>query len=249
MKDQFEKQERYFRLGEDYFWLSGQNAIVDRRLAPLLERAVWETAPRPLRVLDLGCGPGNTLRRFARWGHVYGFDFSLDALAFARTKGVTRVFSGDSTALPIASGMFDCVLALDVLEHVADDDAALREIARVLRPGGIFFFTVPAFMSLWRHHDEMYGHYRRYAKAEFVGKVRRAGLQVLSCHFFKCAFFPPLWVLAKLEQAGLVRRRDNFFSLPKWLNRVMEAEIVWEHGWGLAGWIPFGVSLLCFGRR
>lgn len=249
MKDRFDRQERYFRLGEDYFWLSGQNTVVEQGLTPHLERVARETAPRRPRILDLGCGPGNTLRGFARWGHVYGLDFSLDALAFARTKGVTRVFSGDSTALPIVPGSFDCVLALDVLEHVADDDASLREIARVLRPGGIFFFTVPAFMSLWRHHDEMYGHYRRYSKTEFDEKVRRAGLQMLSSSFFKCAFFPPLWVLAKLERAGLIPRRDNFFLLPKWLSRLMEAEIVWEYRCGLARWIPFGVSLLCFGHR
>ncbi len=249
MKDELAKQERFFQLGETYFWFSGQNTIVEEQLRPYLERAAREAAPRPLRILDLGCGPGNTLRRFSRWGYVFGLDFSLDALAFARTKGVTRVCSGDSTFLPIASASCDCVLALDVLEHVADDDAALREVVRVLRPGGVFCFTVPAFMSLWRHHDEMYGHYRRYTKAEFSAKVRRAGLQVVACNFFKCAFYLPLRILAALERVGVLPRRDNFFSPPAWLNRLLEAEIVWEDGSGLARHLPFGVALLCVGRR
>ena len=249
MKDELAKQLRYFQLGESYFWLSSQNTIVERMLAPHLEQAARTVAPRAIRILDLGCGPGNTLQRFMRWGRVYGVDFSLDALAFARTKGVERVLSGDSTALPIAAGSIDCVLALDVIEHVADDEAALREIARVLRPGGVFLFAVPAFMTLWRYHDEAYGHYRRYTKADLCAKVRRAGLDITSCHFFKCAFFMPLWVLAMLERRGWIPRRDNFFEVAPWLNRVMAAEIVWEATSGLARWMPFGVSLLCLGRR
>ncbi len=249
MKDEFDKQARFSQLGESYFWLSSQNTIVEEKLRPYLERAASQRAHGALRILDVGCGPGNTLLRFSRWGRVYGLDFSLDALAFARRKGVISVVSGDLTSLPISSQSIDCVLALDVLEHVSEDDAALSEMARVLRPGAFFFFTVPTFMSLWRHHDEMYGHYRRYSKAEFVDKVRRTGLRITSCHFFKCAFFPPLWVLARLEHFGLIPRRDNFLSVPKWLNRVMEAEIVWENRSGLARRVPFGVSLLCMGHR
>lgn len=249
MKDEFEKQARYFGLGETYFWLSGQNTIVEQRLRPALEETVREAAPRMIRILDMGCGPGNTLIRLSRWGRAYGMDYSLDALRFARNKGIQHVFSADSTVLPMQSESFDCVVALDVLEHVDDDETALREIARVLRPRGVFLLTVPAFMSLWRYHDEMYGHYRRYAKSEFTDKVRRAGLTITACHFFKCAFFPALWLLAKLERLRLIPRRDNFFSVPKWLNTAMESLIVWENSSGFARCVPFGVSLLCVGRR
>lgn len=248
MKDEQAKQQRYFDLGEGCFWLSSQNTIVEDALRPHLELAAREGG-RPLRIVDLGCGPGNTLRRLQPWGTVYGFDYSLDALTFARGKGVQRLLSGDSTALPIASGAVDCLVALDVIEHVENDEAALREIARVLRPGGIFLFTVPAAMALWRYHDEMYGHYRRYSRPDFTGKVRRAGLQIAACHFFKLAFFLPLWLLARLERLGAIPRRDNFYAVPRWLNRLLEAEIVWEIRSGLTRLAPFGVSLLCVGQR
>jgi len=248
-KDEFHKQARFFHLGEEYFWLSGQNTLVERQLKPCLEAVARKAAPGAIRILDLGCGPGNTLTRFSRYGNVYGLDSSPHALSFTRSRGVKRIFSGECTAIPIASASFDCVLALDVLEHIADDESAMREIARVLRPGGLFFFTVPAFMSLWRYHDVMYGHHRRYTKAEFTEKVMRAGLEISSCHFFKCIFFPPLWVLAKLERLWLIPRRDNFYATPGWLNRLMEALIVWECESGFARHIPFGVSLLCFGHR
>jgi SAM-dependent methyltransferase len=249
MKDELDKQARFFHLGEKYFWLSSQNELVDRALRPDFRRLRDEAGRRPLRILDLGCGPGNTLRRLLPEGQVYGFDYSLDALAFARTKGIRCVFSGESTALPVASATFDCVIALDVLEHVDDDGGALAEIARVLRPGGVFCFTVPAFMALWRYHDEAYGHFRRYRRAEFMRRVRAADLEISACRFFKCAFFPPLLVLAILERLGWIPRRDNFFAVPDWLNRLFAAQILWEDRSGLGRLLPFGVSLLCLGRR
>jgi SAM-dependent methyltransferase len=249
MKHEVEKQARFFNLGEQYFWLASQNELAERQLRPYLRRLARENGRQTLRILDLGCGPGNTLRRLAPAGRVYGFDYSLDALAFARSKGIQHVFSGELTALPVASGAFDCVIALDVLEHVEDDQAALREAARVLRPRGVFLFTVPAFMALWRYHDEAYGHFRRYGRADFRRRVLDAGLEVRVCRFFKRAFFLPLLIMAALERRGWLVRRDNFFTVPSWLNRLLAAQIVWEDRSRL-GWIlPFGVSLLCVGHR
>lgn len=251
MRDDLEKQERYHELGETYFWLASQNAIVERALWPYLEELRLAGGDRRLRLLDLGCGPGNMLRRLRRWGIAVGCDYSLDALSFAREKGFACVLSSDSIRLAVASGAIDCLIALDVLEHVEDDVAAMREIARVLRPGGVFLFTVPAFPLLWRHHDVMYGHFRRYLKSELIRKVRGAGLSVEECRFIKCAFFLPLLVLAKLERfaSRVVPPRDNFYAVPRWVNRALASQIVWEDRLRLTRWLPFGVSLMCVGRR
>ena len=72
-----------------------------------------------------------------------------------------------------------------------------------------------------------------------------------SCRFFKCAFFPPLLLLAKLERviASQAEPRDNFYTVPSRLNRVLSREIVLEERSGITRWMPFGVSLLCVGRR
>lgn len=247
MKDDPARQQRYHELGEDCFWLSGQNVLVEDELRPRLETSAAPS--RPPRILDVGCGPGNTLRRLAPWGTAVGFDFSPEALGFARGKGLRRVVSGDSMALPIQSGSIDCVVALDVIEHVADDGAVLREIARVLRPGGCFLLTVPASMALWRYHDVAYGHFRRYRRPDLVARVQGAGLTIEVCEFFKSMFFLPLWILARLEALGLLPRRDNFYRVPRWLNTVLTSAIVWERRSGLGGRLPFGVALMCVGRR
>ncbi len=97
----------------------------------------------------------------------------------------------------------------------------------------------------------MYGHFRRYRRPDFVARVRTAGLVVESCRFFKCAFFPLLLLLAKLERlmASVAEPRDNFYGVPSWLNGMLSREIVLEERTGLTRWMPFGVSLLCVGRR
>jgi SAM-dependent methyltransferase len=250
VKEEFEKQARFFELGESYFWFAAQNTLVEWVLERYLPHLATGLQGRRLRILDLGCGPGNTLCRLARWGKAFGMDFSLDALAFARTKGEFPVLSADAMALPFASASLDCVVALDVLEHVEDDERALSEIRRVLRPGGVFIFMVPAFMALWRHHDVMYGHFRRYGKQDFLGRVGRMRLTVHECRFFKCGFFLPLWAVAKCERwaPGILPQRDNFYAVPRWLNHVLEREIVWEERLRLTRLLPFGVSLLCVGH-
>jgi len=100
-------------------------------------------------------------------------------------------------------------------------------------------------------HDVMYGHFRRYSRAELLAKVRDAGLAVESCRFIKCAFFLPLLALARFERlaAGVRTPRDSFYSVPGWFNGLLATEIEWEDRSGLTRWLPFGVSLLCVGRR
>jgi len=251
VKDEPERQERFIGLGDDYYWLAGQNDIVESMFRPALRRVASASDGRRPHLLDIGCGAGFLLRRFADAAEGVGSDFSLDALAHARKGGNRRVLSSDSTALPFRSAAFDGVVCLDVLEHIEDDAAALREIARVLRPGGAFLFAVPAFPALWRDHDEMYGHFRRYYRADFVARVRAAGLTVEDCRFIKVAFFAPLLAIA-LYQRFASRGggpRDNFYAVPRWLNRALRALIAGEHRFGVTRVAPLGVSLACLGRR
>lgn len=251
MKEDVAAQERYGALSETYFWNTAHNDVVDDALSPVLGRRAADTT-RPLRLLDVGCGPGNTLRRLTRWGVTFGVEYSEAALAVARRRGLTRLVAGDGGALPLRGGTMDCVVALEVIEHFADDLAVLREIHRLLRPGGVLALSVPAFMALWRSHDEMYGHHRRYSRERLLAVTRQAGFSTERCEFIKCAYFLPLLVRATLDR----RRRDggnggadDFFRLPRWVNELLRAQIVWERRLGLNRLLPFGVSLLWIGRR
>jgi arsenite methyltransferase len=114
------------------------------------------------RVLDAGCGPGfyvaETLERVGAQGSVVGVDASEPMLALAakRCEGHDNVsfHEGDVTALPVNDGDFDRALSVQVLEYVADIPAALRELRRVLRPGGrVLIWDVDWATVSWHSHD------------------------------------------------------------------------------------------------
>jgi SAM-dependent methyltransferase len=108
---------------------------------------------------------------------------------------------GDATRMPFPDGAFDRVIAAEVLEHIPDDWQALREIARVLRPGGQVAVTVPAWLPeriCWRLSDDYHnvpgGHVRIYTRAEMETKLARAGLRVGGHHHAHGLHSPYWWV-------------------------------------------------------
>ena len=110
------------------------------------------------RVLDLGCGGGrHAFEVYRRGADVVAFDLdpaelapvrgmfgAMRAAGEASPEGDATAISGDATAMPFGDGMFDRVIAAEVLEHIGDDQRAMNELGRVLRPGGLAAITVPA---------------------------------------------------------------------------------------------------------
>jgi SAM-dependent methyltransferase len=139
------------RLGNPSFvWRSGQ----ERRLA-IIERYV-PLAGR--RVLDLGCGLGEYVRGFARQGaHAYGCDVAHGRLAEARRRGAGDLVQAAGEALPYADASFDVVVLNEVIEHVSDDRATMREVARVLAPGGICVIYAPNRLYPFETHGVYLG--------------------------------------------------------------------------------------------
>ena len=97
----------------------------------------------PLRMLDVGCGTGANLEMLSAFGNAEGVDVSDDALEFCRRKGLT-VQKGLAEELPYEDGAFDVTTALDVVEHLDDDIAGLKEMYRVTKSGGYSLIFVPA---------------------------------------------------------------------------------------------------------
>jgi SAM-dependent methyltransferase len=167
------------------------------------------------RVLDLGCGSGrHAYEAYRRGADVVACDADegelriVAAMAAAMHKAReapatahARPVAGDGTAMPFGDAVFDRVIAAEVLEHIHDDQAALREIARVLRPGGLLAVTVPAWLPeriCWRLSDDYHnvpgGHVRIYTRPELEAKLRRAGLTV-GRHHHAHGLHSPYWWL------------------------------------------------------
>lgn len=202
--------------------------------------------PPDAAVLDTGTSTGSNLRLCSELGFsaVEGLDLSPEAIRFCRDKGLGTVRQGDICAMPFADGHFDLVLATDVIEHVDDDLLALREIVRVLRPGGRTLITVPAFPTLWGHQDIIGQHKRRYRLTGLADKVRSAGLTLDTAYHMNFLLFVPIWLARHLIRwLGLRLRNENEINTPA-LNQILTW--VFQLDVTVAPWLrpPFGVSLV-----
>ena len=152
------------------------------------------------RVLDVGCGSGGLLA-YLRQHHPIqpvGVDLFPGTLPNCVRRGVRLVGAADATALPFPDGAFDLVVAQDVVEHIEDDLAALREIRRACAPGGLALILVPAFQFLWSARDVQLRHYRRYTLPQLAGRVKAAGFELVHRTYTDCCLLPPLWAAVRL---------------------------------------------------
>jgi SAM-dependent methyltransferase len=148
--------------------------------------AEMKKAPKTARVLDAGCGYGiYSLMLGKRGFSVDAIDIDSDRVAGLRrslselpeAQKHVRTHVGSLTALPFADGSFDRIICPEVVEHIADDQAALRELARVLAPGGKLIFTVPAWSKWNEGFYKNFLHERvGYRPAELSDTFERLGL-------------------------------------------------------------------------
>ena len=218
--------EEMAALEDHHWWFVGRRKL----LWSLLRREGG--VARGARVLDAGCGTGRNLVEFGG----IGVDPSPDAVAAARARGV-EVVQAPVEALPFADASFDLLLATDVLEHVEDDGAALRELRRVAAPGALLLVTVPAHPWLWSGHDEALHHRRRYRRAELLREVRAAGWEPAVATWWNAALLPAIALVRSFSRGS---RADHNRSAPRVLRLPMAVE-AWLVGRGVN--LPFGVSL------
>jgi SAM-dependent methyltransferase len=230
-----------------HWWFAGRRRILESFLERII--ADLKIKDRPPRILDVGCGTGANLEMLSRFGEAEGVDVSEDALAFCHARGLERVRLGAAEQLPYEDGSFDLVTALDVVEHLDDDAAGLREMRRVLRPDGRALFFVPAFMFLWGVQDDISHHRRRYRLPQLLKTVRAAGFEIERATYANITFFAPILLgRALMRVTGLRPASENNItvsSLNGLFGRLLGAESVLLRRANL----PFGVSALCVARR
>lgn len=144
----------------------------------LLLQVLLEGAPGR-RVVDVGAGSGTFAHRLERLGFdVTAVDASAETIRRLAGMGVKAVLA-DAVRLPFEDASFEAAVAAEVLEHIADDVAALTEIARVVRPGGVVAVSVPSGRT--GASDRWAGHERRYSRDSLLEACGRAGLSVERC--------------------------------------------------------------------
>jgi SAM-dependent methyltransferase len=138
-------------------------------------------------VLEVGAGEGALGVRLARRYRYVGLELDARSFETARRRferaGAESIVHGDLSTLP-AGASFDLVCAFEVLEHIEDDAAALREWASHLRPDGWLLLSVPAFSRRFGSSDRKAGHYRRYEREQLGATLAAAGLQPRSIQLY-----------------------------------------------------------------
>ena len=146
--------------------------------AKVLERAVVDRVAPGCRLLDVGCGIGDNLRIFVTSGlELHGIEYSeVSARHAARLLGDhAEVRTGSATALPYPDASFDAAICIEVLEHVGDDVAAIKEISRVLKPDGLLVMSVP-YRHYFRRYLNTMGHFRHYTRETAVNLLQQGRL-------------------------------------------------------------------------
>lgn len=163
--------------------------------------AVQRHAVKVESVVDVGAGSGFFCQEALKiypdaTGRCVDPNYSAERLG--QRQGMRFVLTPPENAA-------DLYLMIDVLEHVPDDRALVREYARVAQDGAIFAVSVPVFMSLWSPHDVFLEHYRRYTLPELVSTLESSGLEVLESQYLFGSVFLPAWILRHKRRGGKPR--------------------------------------------
>ncbi|MCY3772432.1 MAG: class I SAM-dependent methyltransferase [Gemmatimonadetes bacterium] len=229
-------------LQETHWWYCARRTI----LARLLEKFV----PVGGRVLEVGAGTGSNLELLQKWGTVTALEpnrFAADYLA--RNFSVKVLRAAVPASRELDRERFDLIAALDVLEHIEEETAALDFMVRRLRPGGWLLITVPAFAFLWSTHDEALHHKRRYRMPELARKLRYAGLAVIFQSYFNSLLFPLALATRLVDRLRPGTARSGAKRVPATANRILRFAFELEAPLLQRFRLPFGLSIVLFARK
>lgn len=219
--DKFNQVEKF------HWWWAGRQAL-------LKDLLVQE---QPQKILDIGCGTGETLsflKKVFPKAKLYGVDVSRRAVRYTKDHGHQSKYA-TALRLPFPSASFSAVLLLDVIEHIKNDIAVIKEVKRVLKPGGVIIITVPALQLIWSAHDVGQGHFRRYTRSRLkllAGKNKMKIKFISYFNFFLSPLIIPIRLFSRLspfQRLGEYDSRLNYrLAYNKSINSLLKLLFITE---------------------
>ena len=189
-----EYYEKFFNYEREHWYFLIRSKIIRNIIKQ------FHKASLPLKILNIGVATGATSQMLMEFGDVTSVEFDKECCEFVSKVLNTKVYNESITALPFKDNSFDLVCAFDVIEHVDEDDIAVKEMNRVCKQGGDVYITVPAFMSLWSNHDIINHHKRRYILPEIKTLFAKySGIEIYSS-YFNSLLFPPILLFRQLSR-------------------------------------------------
>lgn len=238
--------DNLYREEKNHFW------FITRR--ERIVKAFFKYLEKNMRVLEIGAGTAYVARGLIDVGYKVAVgELHISGLRYAREKGIKECYQFDLFDPPFYEE-FDAVGMFDVLEHLQDDELALKKVAKTLKPGGKLFVTVPAHKWLWSRDDAIAYHKKRYNKGDLSQVVERSGLQVLDNKYIFSSILPLLYLrhLFNRDRGDSVSESDiqvSEVSINPWLNKALLVITRLENN--LSDWLPniAGGSLLLVAEK
>ena len=230
----------------NHFWYHGFRSY----LLPVFAHAA--AGRSRVRALDVGCGTGYNLGLLARHGSVVGLDLNERGLMLAREIGHPLV-RAHTERLPFDDATFDLVTSFDMMQCIPTDREAVREMARVLKPGGMAVISMAALQILHGDHSEVWQEYRRYTRGSARALAEQAGLRVERVAFMFALLFPVLLVsrgVQRLTRRYREVRDDTDITIPPApINALLSGLLRVEAALSRRVAMPVGSSLLVVARK
>lgn len=197
-------------------------------------------------VLDAGCGTGHMTLSLINAGYtVTAIDCEHELTSFTQSileknKQIASIYTMDLMDVKsLGKGIYDTVICLDVLEHIADDQTALNNLVYTLKEGATLIVSVPAFSFLYGLRDKKIGHYRRYNKADLLKLIENSGLELIKIRYWNFLGFFPLLISEKILKKQIneefrYKKKNTFYHnfLNMWFS-IVESNICFPVGLSL----------------
>jgi ubiquinone/menaquinone biosynthesis C-methylase UbiE len=233
-------EQKYHSIEEYNWWfVSRRNTIM----------SMISDYPKDTKILDIGCSGGVLMLALKEAGftNVTGLDFSEEAIEQCKSKGLEKVHVMDAHYPGFKDEEYDLFIASDCLEHLENDEVALKNWYRLLKKGGKGLIFVPAYMSLWSEHDVINHHFRRYTRQELVSKSQKAGFDITKASYWNFSLFFPTYLFRKFR--NLVGKKeenpkDHMEGFNPTVNKLLKGLISVENVFFNSLGFPVGVSTM-----
>lgn len=231
-----------YEVEERHWWFKGLRDLVFSSIK------AYHKGIRPINILDVGCGTGINLKYYSELGMPYGVDVSKEALKYCRSRGLMNTVNASAAMIPFKDNSFDLAVSTDVICCIDTDHdyKVFSEINRVLKPGGIFIFTVPAHDYLRRLQDDNAHVKHRYSLEEIKEKVVKSGLTPIKVSY-RNAFSYPVLLISKfvIRNEKLTKLGEVWPPLNSILYSFLKIENIVLNKFNL----PFGCSVFCVAKK
>lgn len=237
---------KLFELGDTHFWFVGRKEIIRRFIDKL-------TFPKENRILDAGCGTGNTTKFLKNYGIVFGIDSSMVALDYCQRQ-VINICQGSVMYLPFKDEQFTLVTLLDVLSQysITDEHRVLNEFYRILKPNGYLLFIDAACNFIKSIHDKVGETRERYYEKKIKQLFTKTGFKILKISYINFFLFPLVFfvrVFRRFFDSSKINPQSDLKPVHPLINRFLTNVLKIEARLLQKVYFPIGSSIVCIAKK